>query len=72
MNSPANEVVIRRLRIEDAEDIGRIYGGITQKSPKADFKRLVKRHAQKGEDDCLVATLDGRVWFLKDLQKNQK
>ena len=61
MSSPANEIVIRRLRIEDAEEIGRIYGAITQKPVKADFERLVKLHAQKGEDDCLVAKLGDRV-----------
>ena len=61
MISPLKKAVIRKLQIEDAEEIGRIYSAITQKPVKADFKRLVEEHARKSEDACFVAELDGRV-----------
>ena len=61
MGSPAEKAVIRRLKIEDADEIGKIYGAIMQKPPKADFKSLVKEHAQRNADACFVAEIDGEV-----------
>ena len=54
-------MLIRRLKPGDAEEIGRIYGAITQKPVRADFKKLVQGHAQRTEDACFVAELEGRV-----------
>lgn len=54
-------VIIRRLKPSDADEIGRIYGAITQKSVRADFKKLVEEHALRTEDACFVAELDGQV-----------
>lgn len=54
-------VVIRRLEPADADEIGRIYSAITQKSARADFKKLVEDHARSKEDACFVAELDGKV-----------
>jgi ribosomal protein S18 acetylase RimI-like enzyme len=54
-------VSIRKLKIDDAEPIGRIYSDITQRPAKADFKKLMERHARRSEDACFVAELDGSV-----------
>lgn len=54
-------VIIRRLETVDADDISKIYGAITQKPVKTDFKKLIEKHAQRTEDACFVAELDGRV-----------
>jgi ribosomal protein S18 acetylase RimI-like enzyme len=54
-------MLIRRLKPVDAEEISRIYGDITQKPVRADFKKLVEGHAKRTEDACFVAELDGRV-----------
>ena len=54
-------VIIRRLNPGDADEISRIYGAITQKPVRADFKKLVESHALRTEDACFVAELDGRV-----------
>ena len=54
-------ISIRKLEIEDAEQIGRIYSDITQKPVKDDFKNLVERHARRTEDACFVAELEGKV-----------
>jgi ribosomal protein S18 acetylase RimI-like enzyme len=54
-------VVIRRLKPQDTDDISRIYTAIMQKPVKADFKKLVEEHALQTQDACFVAELDGKV-----------
>jgi len=61
MNSPEKKAIVRKMKIEDAEEICRILSAITQKPVNNDFRTLVEKHARKGEDVCLVAELDGRV-----------
>jgi ribosomal protein S18 acetylase RimI-like enzyme len=56
-----DNVVIRRLKTVDTNDIGKIYSAITQKSVKTDFKTLIEKHARRDEDACFVAELDGRI-----------
>ena len=56
-----DNIIIRRLIPGDADEISRIYGAITQKPVRADFKKLVESHALRTEDACFVAELDGRV-----------
>mgnify|MGYP003566083556 CR=1 FL=1 len=55
------KISIRKLKIDDADQIGQIYGDTSQKPVKADFKNLVERHARRTEDACFVAELDGNV-----------
>jgi len=58
-------VRIRKLKIEDASDINRIYSAITSKPLEADFKRIVENHARQKEDACFVAEVDGKpVGFM--------
>lgn len=52
---------IRRLKINDAYEISKIYSSITQKPVKTDFKRLIEVHAQKDEDACFVAEFDNKI-----------
>jgi ribosomal protein S18 acetylase RimI-like enzyme len=54
-------VVIRRLKPTDTDEISRIYREITQKPARADFKQLVEAHSLSSEDACFVAELDGKV-----------
>ncbi|MCG6893653.1 MAG: GNAT family N-acetyltransferase [Desulfobacteraceae bacterium] len=61
MNAPETPATIRPLRIEDADEIAKIYSAITQKTARTDFKRLIRQHAQNEEEACLVAEIDGRV-----------
>lgn len=58
---PVNNVVIRKLKTVDADYISKIYGDITQKSVRTDFKKLIETHAKRPEDACFVAELDGKV-----------
>jgi ribosomal protein S18 acetylase RimI-like enzyme len=64
-SAPLENIRIRRLKVEDAADISRIYGAITLKPVEADFKRIVENHARQEEDACFVAEVDGRpVGFM--------
>ena len=52
---------IRRLRVEDAEEITRIYAAITRRPVEPDFKSIVEEHAQSEEEACFVAEHQGKV-----------
>ena len=54
-------VQIRRLRREDADEISRIYAAITRKAADTDFKRIVEDHSLRKEDACFVAQHEGKV-----------
>jgi len=52
---------IRRLKVEDAEAIIRIYAAITRRPVEPDFKKVVEAHAQNGEEACFVTEHQGKV-----------
>jgi ribosomal protein S18 acetylase RimI-like enzyme len=54
-------VHIRRLKIEDAEEITRIYEAITRKPTSDDFIRVIEDHARRSDGACFVAEMDGKV-----------
>ena len=54
-------ITIRKLIKEDVDQISAIYGGIIQKPVHPDFDKLIEKHAQRDEDICLVAELDGKI-----------
>ena len=56
-----DNMVIRKLKKEDANQIGEIYGAITLKPVSDDFKRVVEEHAQRDDQACFVAERDGKV-----------
>ena len=55
------KLLIRRLRIGDAEDITRIHGAITQSPVTIDYKRVIEEQAEKAEEASFVAEFQGRV-----------
>ena len=55
------DIIIRELVIGDIEAISEIYSGIIQDPVKPDFKELIQRHAERKEDLCFVAEVDGKV-----------
>lgn len=62
MVSSGERITIRKLKMEDADEICEIYSLIMQKGVNADFKRLVQEHAQKNDHEApFVAELDGVV-----------
>jgi len=56
-----DNIAIREMAVEDADDISRIYQAIIQKPAEEGFKRLIENHARREEDACFVAELDGKV-----------
>jgi ribosomal protein S18 acetylase RimI-like enzyme len=52
---------IRRLKIEDAEEITRIYQAITRKPTSDDFMRVIEDHARRKDSACFVAEIDGKI-----------
>ncbi|MFO7708486.1 MAG: GNAT family N-acetyltransferase [Desulfobacterales bacterium] len=52
---------IRRLQLEDAGEISRIYAAITRKPISDDFRHVVEEHARRQKDVCLVAEAGGRI-----------
>ena len=52
---------IRRLRVEDADEITRIFAEITRRPVEPDFKSVVEEHARSKEEACFVAEDQGRV-----------
>ena len=56
-----DNVQIRNLQKNDADEINRIYAAITMKPVDPDFKRVVEKHSQRDDEACFVAELNGKV-----------
>jgi ribosomal protein S18 acetylase RimI-like enzyme len=59
-NLPAN-FHISRIKIGDADDIGRIQASITKSPAKIDFRQIIEEQVQSDKDASFVAEIDGRV-----------
>jgi ribosomal protein S18 acetylase RimI-like enzyme len=56
-----DNVQIRNLQKNDADEISRIYAAITMKPVDPGFKRVVEEHSQRDDEACFVAELNGKV-----------
>jgi ribosomal protein S18 acetylase RimI-like enzyme len=54
-------LLIRRIKTEDADDIGRIQSAIIKSPLKIDFKGIIEEQVRKDEDASFVAEIEGRV-----------
>lgn len=54
-------LIIRKLEAEDAEQISSIYAAIIRRAVDEDFMSLVRDHAKRERDACIVAEADGQV-----------
>jgi ribosomal protein S18 acetylase RimI-like enzyme len=61
MDEVLEKLVIRKVRMEDADEIGRIQAAITKSSANIDFRRIIEEKARRDEDASFVAEVDGRV-----------
>ena len=57
----ADKVLIRELKIEDADQISRIQTSITQTSVTIDFKKIVEDRVKNAEKADFVAEFEGKV-----------
>ena len=56
-----NAVDIRRMKIEDADEIGAISTAITQRPVGVDFKRIIEEQLRQEKNACFVAEIEGKV-----------
>ncbi len=56
-----DNILIRKLTREDAEEISKIYLSITKTASVEDFRKIVAKQAQRDEDASFVAELNGKV-----------
>lgn len=54
-------VSVRALKKEDAEEIIRIHAAITKEAVQSDFKRVIEEHVKGGGNTSLVAEIQDRV-----------
>ena len=52
---------IRKIKAEDASDIGNIQAAITKSPTNIDFRQIIEDQVRKDEDVSFVAVIDGRV-----------
>jgi ribosomal protein S18 acetylase RimI-like enzyme len=56
-----DNLLIRQVRIEDADDVGKIYESIVKENQKIDFKRIIEEQLRNSGVMSLVAELQGMV-----------
>ena len=61
MDSSVKNLMIRRIRMEDADAISRIEASITKSSVKTDFRNIIEERVRKNEDISFVAEIDGKI-----------
>ncbi|MFH1932841.1 MAG: GNAT family N-acetyltransferase [Pseudomonadota bacterium] len=59
-NLPEN-FLVRSIKIEDADDIGRIQASITKSPAKIDFRQVIEEQVQGDKDASFVAEVDNRI-----------
>jgi len=53
--------LVRSIKIEDADDIGRIQASITKSPAKIDFRQIIEEQVQGDKDASFVAEVDNRI-----------
>lgn len=61
MDETLDQLIIRRIRLEDAEEISRIQATITKASDPTDFAEVISEQLRRNEDASFVAEVDGKV-----------
>jgi len=61
MNILSKDLVIRKIKPEDADEISRIEAVITKSPDRTDFKQIIVKQVRKDEDASFVAEIDGKV-----------
>ena len=61
MDELLENLQIRKIKAEDASDIGSIQAAITKSSTNIDFRQIIEEQVRKDEDASFVAEIDGKV-----------
>ena len=56
-----DSLLIRKLKIEDADDVSKIFAVITKTTVSIDYTRAIEGQVRKEEDASFVAELEGKV-----------
>jgi ribosomal protein S18 acetylase RimI-like enzyme len=56
-----DNLLIRKLKKEDAEEISKIYHTITKTTDIDDFRKIVAKQAKRDEDASFVAEINGKL-----------
>lgn len=54
-------LLIRRIKVEDADDLTRIQSLIAKSGPEIDFRRTINEQIRRKEDASFVAEIEGKV-----------
>jgi predicted N-acetyltransferase YhbS len=62
MNNVLENLVIRKIRVEDADEISRIQASIIKSPTHTDFRRVIEGQVRKEDEEAsFVAEIDGKV-----------
>jgi ribosomal protein S18 acetylase RimI-like enzyme len=61
MDELLENLQIRKIKAEDASDIGSIQAAITKSSTNIDFRQIIEDQVRKDEDASFVAEIGGKV-----------
>jgi ribosomal protein S18 acetylase RimI-like enzyme len=61
MNILSKDLVIRKIKPEDADEMSRIEAVITKSPDRTDFRQIIVKQVRKDEDASFVAEIDGKV-----------
>jgi ribosomal protein S18 acetylase RimI-like enzyme len=61
MDNLPDNFLVRSIKIEDADDIGRIQASITKSPAKIDFRQVIEEQIQSDKDASFVAEVDNRI-----------
>ncbi len=61
MNILLKDLIIRKIKPEDADEISRIEADITKSPDRTNFRRIIVEQVRKDEDASFVAEVDGKV-----------
>lgn len=61
MDNVLKDLLIRKIKPEDADDIGRIQASIIKTPPKIDFRRIIEEQVRKNEYASFVAEINGKI-----------
>ena len=61
MDELLENLQIRKIKAEDASDIGSIQAAITKSSTNIDFRQIIEEQVRKDEDASFVAEIGGKV-----------
>ncbi|MFH1954961.1 MAG: GNAT family N-acetyltransferase [Pseudomonadota bacterium] len=61
MDELVENLQIRKIKAEDASDIGSIQAAITKSPTNIDFRQIIEEQVRKGEDASFVAEIGGKV-----------